>query len=74
MLQLAGNSQEASLNRTKFQELAEFTSTAFFQHFASNNVLLDGSGGWVYQRPDETLPANLAPPDAQFDAMELGPV
>ncbi|PVH86048.1 hypothetical protein DL98DRAFT_450848 [Cadophora sp. DSE1049] len=74
MLQLADNNQEALLNHTKLQELAEITFTTFFQHFASNNVLLDGSGGWAFQRPDETLPANLAPPDIQFDATKVGPV
>ncbi|KAH7314105.1 hypothetical protein BKA65DRAFT_557747 [Rhexocercosporidium sp. MPI-PUGE-AT-0058] len=73
MLQLAQNNQESLLNHTKLQELAEITFTTFFQHFASQNVLLDGSGGWVFQRANETLPVDLPPPDTQYDASKVGP-
>lgn len=73
MLQLAGNNQESLLNYTKLQELAEITFTTFFQHFASQDVLLDGSGGWVFQRANETLPYDLPPPDIQYDATKVGP-
>ncbi|KAG4428582.1 hypothetical protein IFR05_015933 [Cadophora sp. M221] len=73
MLQLGGNNQESLLNHTKLQELAETTFTTFFQHFASQNVLLNGSGGWVFQRANETLPSDLPPPDIQYDATKVGP-
>ncbi|KAK5095423.1 hypothetical protein LTR70_003587 [Exophiala xenobiotica] len=38
------------------------TFSTFFQHFASMDVALDGDGGWVYQKANATLPADLGEP------------
>jgi hypothetical protein len=73
MLKMAAGDQASLLNHTKLQELAEITFTTYFQHYASQNVLLDGSGGRAFQRPNETLAADLGPPSSSYDTTKVGP-
>lgn len=58
MLSLANNDTQALLDPEALSNLAQKTFSTFFQHFASNNVTID-SGGWVYQRTNDTLPVDL---------------
>ncbi|CZT43812.1 uncharacterized protein RSE6_03900 [Rhynchosporium secalis] len=73
MLKMAGDDQASLLNHNKLQELAEITFTTYFQHYASQNVLMNGSGGRAFQRANETLAADMGPPAWAYDATKVGP-
>lgn len=67
MLSLAGDDAQKLLDHATLSNLAGKTFSTFFQHFASSNVLANSSGGWVYQRPSETLPPDLTEPLPQYN-------
>ncbi|KAL2061784.1 hypothetical protein VTL71DRAFT_7162 [Oculimacula yallundae] len=73
MLKMAGDDQASMLNHKKLEELAQVTFTTYFQHYASQNVSLDGSGGRAFQRPNETIAADMGPPASQFDPTKVAP-
>lgn len=62
MLALASYNMSAMLDHARMIPLAQEVFTTFFQHFVSNNVPMNGTGGWAYQRASETLPQDLTGP------------
>ena len=61
MLSMVGNDQTALLDPDTLSRLANKTFSTFFQHYASSNVTRE-TGGWTWQRINETLPAELGKP------------
>lgn len=62
VLSLADNNHTKLLDPGNLVKLSQQAFTVFFQHFASSNLSINGDGGWVYQRVNSSLPADLGAP------------
>ncbi|KAJ5103832.1 hypothetical protein N7532_004361 [Penicillium argentinense] len=60
MYSMAGKDPKKLLDSDTFNELAQKTFSTFFQHFVSNEVSME-TGGWGYQKINDSLPSELGP-------------
>ncbi|KAI0437070.1 hypothetical protein F4803DRAFT_540245 [Xylaria telfairii] len=61
MLSLVNNSHGALLDTETLKKSAQRTFSTFFQHFVNNRVNIT-TGGYLYQSPEEKLPADIGEP------------